>query len=115
MTRMTPELVLPSPSFHATRTEGRLAATYNLACNKPHTRRIFSGIGFRAWNSLVPRLRPCHWTTAASCMFRVYTTMVIILKRDLIFLASRVNMAALLALDFREKQRKSKVSGVYFK
>ncbi|GBM50700.1 hypothetical protein AVEN_45968-1 [Araneus ventricosus] len=35
MTRMTPELVLPSPSFHATPTRGRLATTYDLACNRP--------------------------------------------------------------------------------
>ncbi|GBO09509.1 hypothetical protein AVEN_212617-1 [Araneus ventricosus] len=33
--------------FYATPTGGRLATTYDLACNRPHTRRIFSGIGFR--------------------------------------------------------------------
>ncbi|GBM74784.1 hypothetical protein AVEN_38714-1 [Araneus ventricosus] len=35
----------PSPNFHVTPTGGRLATTYHLACNRPHTRRIFSGIG----------------------------------------------------------------------
>ncbi|GBM89006.1 hypothetical protein AVEN_51210-1 [Araneus ventricosus] len=47
MTRTTPELAPPSPNFRATPTGGRLATTYDLACNRPHTRRIFSGIGFR--------------------------------------------------------------------
>ncbi|GBL98552.1 hypothetical protein AVEN_111660-1 [Araneus ventricosus] len=47
MTRTTSELAPPSPNFRATPTGGRLATTYDLACNRPHTRRIFSGIGFR--------------------------------------------------------------------
>ncbi|GBM50087.1 hypothetical protein AVEN_223298-1 [Araneus ventricosus] len=47
MTRTTPELAPPSPNFRATPAGGRLATTYDLACNRPHTRRIFSGIGFR--------------------------------------------------------------------
>ncbi|GBM39715.1 hypothetical protein AVEN_47520-1 [Araneus ventricosus] len=47
MTRTTPELAPPSPNFHATPTGGRLTTTYDLACNRPHTRRIFSGIGSR--------------------------------------------------------------------
>ncbi|GBO46243.1 hypothetical protein AVEN_35685-1 [Araneus ventricosus] len=50
----------PSPSFHATPAGERLAAKYDLACSRPHTRRIFSGIGFRAWNSPVPEPRPYH-------------------------------------------------------
>ncbi|GBN68533.1 hypothetical protein AVEN_111886-1 [Araneus ventricosus] len=45
MTRTTPELA-PSLQTSIT-TEGRLATTYDLACSRPHTRRIFSGIGFR--------------------------------------------------------------------
>ncbi|GBN51526.1 hypothetical protein AVEN_238233-1 [Araneus ventricosus] len=48
MTRTTPELAPSSPSSIATPTGGRLATTNYLACNRPHTRRIFSGIGFRA-------------------------------------------------------------------
>ncbi|GBN74549.1 hypothetical protein AVEN_153219-1 [Araneus ventricosus] len=32
----TPELALPSPSFRATPTGGRLATTYDLTCNRPH-------------------------------------------------------------------------------
>ncbi|GBM22947.1 hypothetical protein AVEN_172300-1 [Araneus ventricosus] len=55
MTRTTPELVPPSPNFHATPTGGRLTTTYDLACNRPHTRRIFSGIGFRTWNPPGPK------------------------------------------------------------
>ncbi|GBN27063.1 hypothetical protein AVEN_253971-1 [Araneus ventricosus] len=55
MTRTTPELAPPSPNFHATPTGGRLTTTYDLTCNRPHTRRIFSGIGFRAWNPPAPK------------------------------------------------------------
>ncbi|GBN62148.1 hypothetical protein AVEN_216724-1 [Araneus ventricosus] len=44
MARTTPELASPSSNFHATPTGGRLATTYDLACNRSHTRRIFSGI-----------------------------------------------------------------------
>ncbi|GBM29908.1 hypothetical protein AVEN_246467-1 [Araneus ventricosus] len=60
MTRTTPELAPPSPNFRATPTGGRLATTYDLACNRPHTRRIFSGIGFRTCDPPVPRSRPYH-------------------------------------------------------
>ncbi|GBL76111.1 hypothetical protein AVEN_234407-1 [Araneus ventricosus] len=56
MTRMTSALPPPSPNFHAApRVIGRLATTYDLAYNKPHTRRIFSGIGFRTWNPPAPK------------------------------------------------------------
>ncbi|GBN07219.1 hypothetical protein AVEN_4328-1 [Araneus ventricosus] len=47
MTRATPELVSLSPSFHATPTGGRLSTTHDLSCNRPHTQRIFNGIGSR--------------------------------------------------------------------
>ncbi|GBM63961.1 hypothetical protein AVEN_17547-1 [Araneus ventricosus] len=55
MTRTTPELAPPSPNFHATPTGGRLTTTYDLACNRPHTRRIFNGIGSRAWSPSGPK------------------------------------------------------------
>ncbi|GBL77722.1 hypothetical protein AVEN_152940-1 [Araneus ventricosus] len=58
--RLTSIEVASSPSFHTTATGGRLGITYDLACSRPHTRRIFSGIAFRAWNSPAPRPRPCH-------------------------------------------------------
>ncbi|GBL84239.1 hypothetical protein AVEN_222471-1 [Araneus ventricosus] len=58
MTRTTPELAPPSPNFRATPTGGRLATTYDLACNRPHTRRIFSGIGFRTCDPPVPSTEP---------------------------------------------------------
>ncbi|GBN59286.1 hypothetical protein AVEN_201964-1 [Araneus ventricosus] len=51
MTRTTPELAPPSPNFHATPTGGRLTTTYDLTCNRPHTRRIFQ------WNR-VSNLEP---------------------------------------------------------
>ncbi|GBN95964.1 hypothetical protein AVEN_235199-1 [Araneus ventricosus] len=77
MTRTTPELAPPSPNFHATPTAtpglaapspgcraapagGRLTTTYDLACNRPHTRRFFSEIGFRTWNNPAPKPRPYH-------------------------------------------------------
>ncbi|GBM45108.1 hypothetical protein AVEN_251836-1 [Araneus ventricosus] len=49
---------LSSPNFRAIPVEGCLATTYDLACNRPHTRRIFSGIRFRA--SPTPKPRPYH-------------------------------------------------------
>ncbi|GBL71966.1 hypothetical protein AVEN_115011-1 [Araneus ventricosus] len=48
----------PSPSFHAAPAGGHLATAYDLACNRPHTRRTFGGIGFRTWNLPAPKLRP---------------------------------------------------------
>ncbi|GBM32642.1 hypothetical protein AVEN_89640-1 [Araneus ventricosus] len=60
MTRTTPELASPSPNFRATPTRGRLATTYDLACNGPNTRRIFSGTGSRTCHPPVPRSRPYH-------------------------------------------------------
>ncbi|GBO18550.1 hypothetical protein AVEN_72040-1 [Araneus ventricosus] len=50
----------PSPNFHATPTGGRLATTYDLTCNRPHTRRIFSGILYRTWNPTILKPRPYH-------------------------------------------------------
>ncbi|GBM52788.1 hypothetical protein AVEN_34201-1 [Araneus ventricosus] len=54
------ELASPFPNFHATPMGGRLTTTYDLACNRPHTRRIFSGSGFRAWSPPAPQPRPYH-------------------------------------------------------
>ncbi|GBN21612.1 hypothetical protein AVEN_254283-1 [Araneus ventricosus] len=64
MTRTTPELAPPSPNFRTTPTGGRLATTYDLACNRPHTRRIFSGIGFRTCDPPVPRWQEENTTGA---------------------------------------------------
>ncbi|GBL91856.1 hypothetical protein AVEN_172776-1 [Araneus ventricosus] len=46
--------------FDATPMGGRLATTYDFACNGPHTQRIFSGIGSRTWNPPAPKPRPYH-------------------------------------------------------
>ncbi|GBN39986.1 hypothetical protein AVEN_73269-1, partial [Araneus ventricosus] len=35
MTRTTPEMLPPSPNFHATPAGGRLTTTYDLTCNRP--------------------------------------------------------------------------------
>ncbi|GBM66944.1 hypothetical protein AVEN_211297-1 [Araneus ventricosus] len=56
MTRTTPELPNPSQNFGATPTGGRLDTTYDLACNRPYTRWIFGGIGFRACDPPVQTL-----------------------------------------------------------
>ncbi|GBO40939.1 hypothetical protein AVEN_47838-1 [Araneus ventricosus] len=40
MMRTTPELALPSPNFDATLIGGHMAITYDLTCNRPHTRRV---------------------------------------------------------------------------
>ncbi|GBO15179.1 hypothetical protein AVEN_19488-1 [Araneus ventricosus] len=45
-------------TFHATPAGGRLATTYDLACNKPHTWRILSGIGFRTCDLTTGPPRP---------------------------------------------------------
>ncbi|GBO08620.1 hypothetical protein AVEN_52512-1 [Araneus ventricosus] len=55
-----PELA-PSPSnFHTTPAGGCLAVMYDLMRDRPHTRRIFSGIVFRTWNPPAPKPGPCH-------------------------------------------------------
>ncbi|GBM16885.1 hypothetical protein AVEN_186423-1 [Araneus ventricosus] len=51
---------IPSPKFRATPTGGRLATTYDLVCNRPHTRRMFSGIRFGTCDPPVPGSRSCH-------------------------------------------------------
>ncbi|GBO20174.1 hypothetical protein AVEN_268789-1 [Araneus ventricosus] len=50
MTRTTPQLAAPYPNFRTTPTGRRFNLTYDLTYNKPTTRQIFSGIGFRTWN-----------------------------------------------------------------
>ncbi|GBL81818.1 hypothetical protein AVEN_93563-1 [Araneus ventricosus] len=70
MTRTTPEMAPSSLNFRTTPVGGRLIPTYDLAGNRPNTRDIFSGSGFRAWSPPVPKPRPCHWVTAASVAFR---------------------------------------------
>ncbi|GBM45001.1 hypothetical protein AVEN_225747-1 [Araneus ventricosus] len=59
-TGLAPSLGRPGQCgyFCATPTGARLATMYDLACNRPHTRRIFSGIGFRAWSPPAPAPRP---------------------------------------------------------
>ncbi|GBN02091.1 hypothetical protein AVEN_174845-1 [Araneus ventricosus] len=58
MTRTTSELAPPLQRstfiFRATPAGGCLATAYDLEWNRPHTRRKFSGIGFRAWNPQAP-------------------------------------------------------------
>ncbi|GBM28178.1 hypothetical protein AVEN_172671-1 [Araneus ventricosus] len=65
MMRTTPELAPPSPSFHTTPTGGRLATTYDLACNRSHTRRFFNGCWDRIWDPQAPKPRPYQQATAA--------------------------------------------------
>ncbi|GBM95803.1 hypothetical protein AVEN_165503-1 [Araneus ventricosus] len=65
MTRTTPELASPLQTSTSHKREDVWLSTYDLTCNRPHTRRIFSGIGFRTWNPPVPRPRPYHYATEA--------------------------------------------------
>ncbi|GBM20417.1 hypothetical protein AVEN_188188-1 [Araneus ventricosus] len=82
MTRTTPELAPPlqtsTPCWsstglapflggpgqcrysYAAPTGGRLAITTDLTYNRPHTRRIFSGIRFRTWNPSASKPKPYH-------------------------------------------------------
>ncbi|GBL72050.1 hypothetical protein AVEN_115071-1 [Araneus ventricosus] len=60
MRRTKPELAPPFPNFRAAPAGGRLATTYDLACNRPHTRRIFVVIWFRGCGLLVETLPLGH-------------------------------------------------------
>ncbi|GBM07014.1 hypothetical protein AVEN_63460-1 [Araneus ventricosus] len=73
MTKTTPELTSPSPNFHPTPTGGRLATTYDLTCNRPNTRRIFSEIRFRTWKPPIPKPRPCHYAIVTLEKFMLIT------------------------------------------
>ncbi|GBM26908.1 hypothetical protein AVEN_264757-1 [Araneus ventricosus] len=64
MTGTAPELA-PPLNFFTTPAGRRLPPTYDLTCNRPNTRLIFGGIGFRAWSPLVPGPGPCRCATAA--------------------------------------------------
>ncbi|GBM53165.1 hypothetical protein AVEN_90415-1 [Araneus ventricosus] len=62
MTRTTPEFSPLSKLPH--HINGRTLATmYDLACNRPHTRRSLSRNGFRAWSPAAPNPGLCHLTT----------------------------------------------------
>ncbi|GBL80384.1 Transposable element Tc1 transposase [Araneus ventricosus] len=41
-----------------------------LACSRPHTRQIASGIGFRTWDPPSPKLCPYHWAFGAPIIYR---------------------------------------------
>ncbi|GBL89639.1 hypothetical protein AVEN_104601-1 [Araneus ventricosus] len=60
MMRTLPELAQPLSKFHAAPMGGRLATACDLERNRPHTRRIFSAVGFRAWSPPAPNPKPCH-------------------------------------------------------
>ncbi|GBM14676.1 hypothetical protein AVEN_97186-1 [Araneus ventricosus] len=52
--------------YRTTAPWGRLATTSDSKSKWPHTRRIFSEIGFRTLNPLTPKPRPYYYATAAS-------------------------------------------------
>ncbi|GBM25524.1 hypothetical protein AVEN_23225-1 [Araneus ventricosus] len=82
MTRTTPELASPLQASmprwsstglapflggpgqcrysYSTPTGVRLVTTTDLTRNRPHTRRSFSGIGFRTWNLSALKPKPYH-------------------------------------------------------
>ncbi|GBM85849.1 hypothetical protein AVEN_37495-1 [Araneus ventricosus] len=55
----------PIPNFRTTSAGGSGSPKYDLKCNRPNTRPIFSGIGFRTWNPPVPKPKPYHQATVA--------------------------------------------------
>ncbi|GBL87125.1 hypothetical protein AVEN_218808-1 [Araneus ventricosus] len=60
MTRTTPELAPPLQTSAPHQREDVWPTTYDLACNRPNTRRIFSGIGFRTWIPPAPKPKACN-------------------------------------------------------
>ncbi|GBL71556.1 hypothetical protein AVEN_156642-1, partial [Araneus ventricosus] len=50
MTRTTAQLVPPLQTSTPHQREDVRPPTYDLTCNRSHTRRFFIGIGFRTWN-----------------------------------------------------------------
>ncbi|GBM93850.1 hypothetical protein AVEN_201751-1 [Araneus ventricosus] len=60
MTRKTPKLALPLQPSTPNQAGGSLTTRYDLTCNRPHTRWIFRGIGFRTSNPPAPKPTPYH-------------------------------------------------------
>ncbi|GBL83045.1 hypothetical protein AVEN_165278-1 [Araneus ventricosus] len=82
MTRTTPELAPLVQTSAPHQREDVCLPTYDLTCNRPNTRRIFSGIGFRIWNPAASRPTPYHETIAASLNLSEYYQMS---DRNLLF------------------------------
>ncbi|GBM80870.1 hypothetical protein AVEN_89755-1 [Araneus ventricosus] len=83
MTRTPPELAPPLQTSAPHQREDVSPPTYNLACNRPNVRRIFSGIGFGPGNPSSPRPTPYHQATDANapesgfpCMKRLKTAVL---------------------------------------
>ncbi|GBN87662.1 hypothetical protein AVEN_106019-1 [Araneus ventricosus] len=55
MTRMRSELAPPPQTSAPNQRQIIWPSMYVLTCNRPHTGRIFSGIGFRTWNPKAPK------------------------------------------------------------
>ncbi|GBL56692.1 hypothetical protein AVEN_229565-1 [Araneus ventricosus] len=70
----------PPPNFRTPPAGGHLTPTYDLTCNRPNTKRIFSGIGFRTWNPdteaetlpLVHRGQPGSGTVDMSLISKIF-------------------------------------------
>ncbi|GBM21284.1 hypothetical protein AVEN_53857-1, partial [Araneus ventricosus] len=60
VTRATPETAPPLQASAPHQREDVSPSTYYLTSNKPNTRRIFSGIGFRTSIPPVPKPTPYH-------------------------------------------------------
>ncbi|GBM80762.1 hypothetical protein AVEN_10628-1 [Araneus ventricosus] len=58
MTRTTPELATPLQTSAPHKREDVCPSTYDLSCNRPNTRRIFSGVGFPTWIPPIPKPSP---------------------------------------------------------
>ncbi|GBL74701.1 hypothetical protein AVEN_243583-1 [Araneus ventricosus] len=60
ITRTMPEAASPLQDCAPQQREDVCPPTCDLACNRPNTRRIFSGVGFRTWNPPDPMPAPYH-------------------------------------------------------
>ncbi|GBL91069.1 hypothetical protein AVEN_184445-1 [Araneus ventricosus] len=66
MTRTTPKLAPPLQTSASHQREVVWPLAYDLACSRPNTRRICSGIWFQTWNPPASKPKPYHLATAAS-------------------------------------------------
>ncbi|GBN55643.1 hypothetical protein AVEN_190289-1 [Araneus ventricosus] len=57
-TRTTPEMTLTLQTSAPHQREDSSPLTCDLMCNRPNSRRIFSGIGFRVWKTFGPENLP---------------------------------------------------------
>ncbi|GBN71871.1 hypothetical protein AVEN_99045-1 [Araneus ventricosus] len=76
MTRTTPGLSpLPLHTSAPHQRDDVWPPTYDLACNRPDTRRHDGDDGFRTWDTSTPKTRHYHKATAASSIYTQFILM----------------------------------------